>query len=385
MTRDFDLVVYGATGFLGRQVVAYFTRHAPRSLRWAIAGRDRAKLAALSAGVPILVADARNQDNVDAVVARTSLILTAAGPFKLFGDRFVDACVRLGTDYVDMSGETARIRDLVDRYHQRAVAASVRIVNFCAISSTPADLGVFLANKQLDGRLREAKGYFQLGGGSFSGGTIASISESYDSGDVARANDIRLLNPDLPRASLPVERDPRGLRYDRDVEAWTTPSPMGISDTRAVRRSGVLTGRDIVYQEYVTFPGIAGFFRALTFNTLLSAFGAAMRSRFVRRFLQKMMPPGTGPSEAAMDAGWFELRIVGKSADGQQATVTLRGKGEAGTRITVKCLCESGLALALDGPSLPRAFGILTPSVAFGDVLAARLQAAGIEISAGNP
>ena len=168
MTRDFDVVLYGATGFLGRQVVAYFTRHAPTALRWAIAGRDHAKLAALSANVPILVGEARNQDHVDAIVAKTRLLLTAAGPFKPFGDPFVDACVRLGADYVDMSGETVRIRDLIDRYHQSAVAAGVRIVNFCAISSVPADLGVFLANKQLGGRLREAKGFFRLGGGSFS-------------------------------------------------------------------------------------------------------------------------------------------------------------------------------------------------------------------------
>lgn len=378
-TREFDVVLYGATGFAGRQVVDYFNRHAPKDLRWAIAGRDRAKLAALGANVPILVAEAKNQVEVDAVVANTRVLLTTAGPFKLYGDPFVDACVRLGAHYVDISGETARIRGLIDRYHQAAKAAGVRIVNFCAISSTPADLGVFLVNKRLGGRLREATGFFQLGGGSFSGGTIASISHAHDSGDAAREKDPFLLNPDRKRPAKPIERDPRGVRYNRDIKAWTTPSPMGTSDTRAVRRSGVLNGQDIVYQEFATYPNYLG---ALGFNTIFSLFGAAMGIRPVRNFLQKKMPPGTGPSEAEMDAGWFELRVLGTSDSGHKAMVTLKGKGDAGNRITVKCLCESALALAVDETKLPQAFGVLTPSVAFGEVLPRRLQGAGIEIIA---
>lgn len=376
--REFDVVLYGATGFAGRQAVAYFTEHAPKDLRWAIAGRDRAKLAALGAKVPVLVAEAKTQDEVDAVVAKTRVLLTTAGPFKLYGDPFVDACVRLGAHYVDISGETARIRGLIDRYHQTAEAAGVRIVNFCAISSTPADLGVYLLNKQLGDRLLEAKGFFRLGGGSFSGGTIASISHAHDTGDTLREKDIFLLNPDRQRAERPIERDPRRVRYDRDIKAWTTPSPMGLSDTRAVRRSGALAGRDIVYQEYATFPS---YFGALAFNTIFSLFGAAMSIRSMRGFLQKKMPPGTGPSEAAMDAGWFELQIWGKSDAGQKAMVALKGKGDAGNRITVKCLCESAFALAADEAELPRSFGVLTPSVAFGDVLVGRLQAAGIDIT----
>jgi short subunit dehydrogenase-like uncharacterized protein len=383
--RDFDVVLYGATGFAGRQTVAYFRRHAPEGLRWAIAGRDRVRLEALGAPVPILVAEAGDQSQVDAIVARTRVLATTAGPFKLFGDPFVDACVRLRAHYVDMSGETARIRGLIDRYHSAAMAAGVRIVNFCAISSTPADLGVFLLDKQLGGRLREAKGFFRLGGGSFSGGTIASISHAHDSGDAAREKDIFLLNPDIGRPALPLEHDPRHVRYDRDVKAWTAPSPMGLSDTRAVRRSAALTGHDIVYQKYVAFPGPRGFFEALGFRTLLGLFGALMRIRPIRALLQKLMPPGTGPSDAEMHAGWFELRLLGTSESGQPAMVTMKGKGEAGTRITVKCLCESALALAVVEPELPRTFGVLTPSVAFGDVLTTRLQAAGIEIGLHPP
>lgn len=380
--KEFDVVLYGATGFTGRQAVAYFTQRAPKGLRWAIAGRDQAKLMALGANAPILVAEATNQAEVDSIVTKTRVLVTTAGPFKLYGDPFVDACVRLGAHYVDISGETARIRSLIDRYHQTAKTTGVRIVNFCAISSAPADLGVFLLNRQLGGRLREAKGYFQLGGGSFSGGTIASMSHSHDIGDAAREKDIFLLNPHHQREATPIERDPRGVHYDRDIKAWTTPSPMGLSDTRAVRRSGVLTGRDVIYQEYAAFPG--GYFSAFGFNTIIGLFGTAMSIRPMRNFLQRKMPPGTGPSEAAMDAGWFELQVLGTSDAGKKAMVMLKGKGDAGNRITVKCLCESALALAMDEARLPRAFGILTPSVAFGDVLVERLRGAGIDIFAEN-
>jgi short subunit dehydrogenase-like uncharacterized protein len=378
-TREFDVVLYGATGFVGRQTVAYFAHNAPKGLRWAIAGRDHAKLAALGAEVPILTADARSQPDVDAIVAKTRVVLTTAGPFELYGDPLVDACVRLGTHYVDISGEPARIRALIDHYHQSAKVAGVRIVNFCAISSAPSDLGVYLLDKALGGRLREAKGYFRLGGASFNGGTIASISHAHETGVSAREKDVFLLNPDLGRPAKPLEFDPKGVHYDREVKAWTTASPMGVSNTRAVRRSAALTGHDIVYQEYATYPG---YLDALGFDTMIGLFNAAMSVRPVRQFLQRKLPPGSGPSDADMDAGWFELKMLGKSDRGQSAMVTMKGQGDVGNRITVRCVCESALAIALNEAELPAAFGVLTPSVAFGDVLVQRLENAGIGISA---
>lgn len=376
-TRDFDVVLYGATGFVGRQTVDYFIRNAPKELRWAIAGRNHAKLAALGAGVPILTAEARDQADIDAMVAKTRVIMTTAGPFKLYGDPIVDACVRLGTHYVDISGEPARIRALINRYHSSAKAAGVKIVNFCGMSSAPSDLGVYLLNKEFGGRLREAKGYFRLGGVSLNGGTIASISHAYETGVAALEKNVFLLNPEGGRRPTPVELDPKGVRYDREVKAWTTASPMGPSNTRAVRRSGVLNGHSIVYQEYATYPG---YFNAWQFNTMIGLFNAAMGVKAVRQFVQKKVPPGSGPSEADMDAGWFELKIFGKSDSGQSAMVTMEGKGDIGNRITVKCVCESALAIGLSEAALPVAFGVLTPSVAFGDVLAQRLVSAGIKI-----
>lgn len=378
--KEFDVVLCGATGFVGQQVVRYFAQHAPAGLRWAISGRDRTKLLALGANVPILVFDSTQQEQVDRVVARTRIVVSTAGPFRVYSDPIVDACVRLHTHYLDISGETPRIRDLMDRYHRAAVEARVRILPFCAVSSAPADLLVFMLNERLGGGLVEAKGYVQMGGGSFSGGSISSIALSHVTGDAARANDPFLLNPERRRSATSVEQDPHRVHYDRAVASWTAPSPFGLSDTRAVRRSGTLSGNEIVYQEYMAFSGRFGLARALGFHAVIQVLDLMMRSGPTRRFLQRRIPPGSGPSEKAMDAGWFEIWVMGRTAEGKQADVKFRGVGDAGNRITVKCLCEAAFLQACEELSLPEIFGVLTPSIAFGDSLVRRLKSSGIEI-----
>lgn len=380
--KRFDLVLYGATGFVGRQAVAYLRKHAPEGLRWAIAGRDATKLQALGAGVPILIANTGDRTGLEELVGSTRVLASTAGPFRLHSDPLVEACVRIGTHYLDISGETARIRDLIDRHHEKAKAARVRIVNFCAASSAPADLGVWLLDAALGGRLIEAKGYYEIGGGSFNGGTIASIGLALESGDARREADPFLLGPVSARKPTPLEKDPKGVRFDRDIQAWTTLSPMGTSDTRAVRRSSALKGRDIVYQEYSAFP--SGWGAAAGFSTIYGLFSLAMRIGFVRRALARKMPPGTGPSEAEMDAGWFKLRLLGTSGQ-QRAEVTVRGQGDVGNRVTTMCLCQSALALSVDEDKLPQVYGVLTPSIAFGQVLVDRLTAAKMEFSTRRP
>jgi short subunit dehydrogenase-like uncharacterized protein len=378
-STEFDVVLCGATGFVGRQTVSYFVQHAPAGLRWAVAGRNLHKLRALGVDVPILVFDSMQQDQVDIVVTRTRIIVSTAGPFRIYSDPLVDACVRLGTHYIDISGEAPRIRDLIDRYHNAAIKARVRIVPFCAVSSAPADLMLQMLNEKLGGGLIEAKGFVRMGGGSPSGGTISSIALAHKSGDAARANDPFLLNPERRRPSQAIEQDPTGVHYDRTVAAWTAPSPLGLSDTRAIRRSGALTGNEIVYQEYMAFPGRFGLIQALGFHAVLQLLDVMMRNGPTRRFLQRRLPPGSGPSEKAMDAGWFEIRVSGLTAKGRRAEVVFHGEGDV-NRITVKCLCEAAFSQACDDPSLPETYGVLTPSVAFGVSLARRLKNAGIEI-----
>ncbi len=377
--RRFDLVIHGASGFTGQQAAAYLARHAPTNLRWAIAGRSRDKLAALGLGVPVLVADSARADQLDALALSTRVVLNMAGPFKHHGDALVAACVRHRTDYADISGETARIRALIDRHHAEATAKRVRVVNFCGVSSLPADLAVYLLDEALEGKLVRAKAAVRITGGSFTGGTVASIIDAIESGDAAIERDPFLLGPVDGSVPTAVERDPSGLRRDRDFGAWVVSSPMGLSDTRAVRRSAALRGRYVAFQEYLAFDGAAAPLRAMAMLGVLSALNAGFRWRLTRRLLAARIKPGQGPSEARMDAGSFALDLWGRDSDGRTGGVRIKGQGDPGNRVTVLCACESALALA-NSPGLPERFGVLTPSVAIGTVLVDRLRATGLEI-----
>jgi short subunit dehydrogenase-like uncharacterized protein len=145
--REFDVVLYGATGFTGQQTFRHFSQHAPEGLRWAIAGRNRQKLAALRATVPVLVADSTNECQIANLVSRTRVLLNTAGPFALYGDAIVAACVNSATHYVDITGETAWVRSLIERHHETAAKQGTRIIPFCGFDSVPADLGVGLLLK----------------------------------------------------------------------------------------------------------------------------------------------------------------------------------------------------------------------------------------------
>src|SRR5450631_826836 len=166
--REFDVVLFGATGFTGRQAVKYFSRHAPADVRWAIAGRNLQKLDALDAGVPAIVAHAADRASIDAFVRRTRIVLSTAGPFELYSDAVVDACVRLGSHYVDITGETLWVRSLIDRYHDRAAADGTRVIPFCGFDSVPSDLGATWVAQQL-GDAVEIKAYYEQKGGTPNG------------------------------------------------------------------------------------------------------------------------------------------------------------------------------------------------------------------------
>jgi short subunit dehydrogenase-like uncharacterized protein len=379
MQRELDLVIYGASGFTGRQAAEYLVRHAPDGVQWAIAGRDAKKLEKLAVGRPVIVADGKDEGRLGALAARARVVLNMAGPFSLHGDGLVDACIARRTDYVDISGDVARIRRLIESSHARARDAGVRIVNFCGVSSLPVDVGVWLLNERLGGRLVAAKAAVEMAGGALNGGTVASIIEAHESGDAAAERDPLLLGP-VGRLPRPLERDPSSIGYDRDFAAWTTRSPMGIPDTRAVRRSASLSGRDLIFQEYLAFGGRFGLLRALGMRVLLGALDFAFRLPLTRALLARLMRPGSGPSEQQMNRGSLAVTLQGTGADGSSARVQIRADGDPGNRVTVICACESALALALDRQGLPPNHGVLTPSVAFGERIVERLRGAGVRI-----
>ena len=410
-TRLYDLVLYGATGFVGRRAAAYLAQQRTRrKLRWAIAGRDAAKLAALRrelAADPasltepaIILADSADTVAVGAMAASSRVLITTAGPFALYGDAIVDACVAERTHYADITGETVWVRRVIDRHHARAARDGTRIVPFCGFDSVPSDLGTLLLVRHIEHAFgapcAEVKAYFRMAGG-FNGGTLATNAHRHASGEVELGRHPFLLNPPGRHspAQLVSNQDPRDPRYDDAIGTWVAPFIMGSINTRVVRRSAALNaawgepyGPRFRYQEFAAVDPPLAATKAVALAAGLRSFERAMEYRPVRSLLGRVLPkPGQGPSEQSMASGWFSTDLVGRTADGRSARARIAYAGDPGNLATLRILCESGLALAFDGPKLPggpERGGVLTPATALGETLAARLRAAGFEITVGD-
>ena len=401
--RELDLVLYGATGFVGRLAAEYVAaRGKDLGLRWGIAGRDRARLvevAEKAGGKPkLIVADSANSTAIGLMAARTRVMLNMAGPFALHGDAVVDACVKERTHYADITGETAWVRGLVDRHHERAAKDGTRIIPFCGFDSVPSDLGTFLVvrhmQKELGKDCSEVRAYHRVSGG-FNGGTIASLIRMHESGDYRRMRDPFLLDPGRHSAAEVARfRDPTGVRYDEAIRAWTGPFLMGFINTRVVRRSAALFGQwrepygeDFGYQEYMRFGSRVGMARAALTSSAMSTFALAMAIAPTRAAMKRVLPkPGEGPSVKQMDEGRCECVLIGAAKDGTRVRGLVKHQGDPGNRATVRFACESAFALALDHDHLPggrKRGGILTPATGLGEVLAARLRGDGTTIEVG--
>ena len=399
--RAYDVVLYGASGFVGKQTVQYFARHvSPDQVRWAIAGRNRQKLEAVRAEVgvtvDVLVADSQDQAAIDAIVAQTRVLLTTAGPFALYGTALVDACVRYQTHYVDITGETPWVKTLIDRYHAPATANGTRIIPGCGFDSVPSDLGAYLVVRHLQQAwgipCQRVNAYFQAYGG-FNGGTLASAFNLYDSYESTQWQDPFLLNPAPapPPTAIAANQDPILPCFAPDLQTWVAPFFMGFVNTRVVRRSSALYetwqepyGTNFTYQEYLKFDEPLAWLQATGMTAGLALFIAALQPRSVRSLVQPLLPqPGSGPSEQTMNTGWFICELVGTATDGRKVRGLLRDQGDPGNRATVKFVCESALSLALQPNDLPGGHtrgGILTPATGLGEVLAERLRQAGMTV-----
>ncbi|WP_299484570.1 saccharopine dehydrogenase NADP-binding domain-containing protein [Acaryochloris sp. IP29b_bin.137] len=390
--RPYDVVLYGASGFTGRQTVEYFAEHVGEQIRWAIAGRNPQQLEQVKTNcavtVDVLVADSQDQDGLDTIAEQSHVILNTAGPFALYGDAMVDACVRKQTHYVDITGETPWVKSLIQRYHAKAAADGTRIIPFCGFDSVPSDLGTYLVVRFMQQALglpcHWVKAYFQMAGG-LNGGTLASAINLMQSGQAAQMADPFLLNPqeDSPQTGSSLSKDPQRPQYDSDLQAWTAPFFMGPVNTRVVRRSSALFdrwqepyGAHFAYQEYLKFDGPL---TAIGITVGTGLFGLALSQSWARRLLQSWLPqPGSGPSTQVMDEGWFRCELIGQASNGQQVRGLIQNQGDPGNRSTVKFLCESALCLATQIDQLPghHRGGVLTPATGLGDVLADRLRQA---------
>ena len=317
-----------------------------------------------------------------------------------YGTPVVDACVRFGTHYVDITGEVPWIREIITRYHARAAAAGLRIITGCGFDSVPSDLGALLMARQIQQEFgvpcAEVRAYYQLYGG-FNGGTMASMLNLLGSGTLMHWDPF-LLDPDTRHGPRQTERS-RDLtvpRHDTDTGACIGPFFMAPTNTRVVRRSAALHagwqepyGPDFVYQEALKYDAPFACAKAWVTTSGLGLLFAALERPLTRRLVAPLLPkPGSGPSVQTMDTGWFTCDLLAFATDGRRLRGEIRHAGDPGNRATVKFLCEAALALALDAERLPGGStrgGVLTPATGLGHVLADRLRRAGVTIDIGLP
>ena len=394
MSRDFDLVIFGATGFTGRLVAEYVaTRASTAKTRWAIAGRNQAKLEALGFGVPVLVGDALDRAAMDAIAKRTKVVCTTAGPYAKFGLPLASACAAAGTHYCDLTGEVPFMRRSIDANETTARATGARIVHTCGFDSIPSDLGTYLAQHEFAKRFgRPASLVTAMYGeqsGGFSGGTVASAMNIAD--EAAKDRDVRrllanpyALDPD-PTASHAPSPDETSIGWKADMKMFTVPFVMAQVNARVVRRAHALAGFpygvDFRYREVMSTPGTArGLAMALGIFGGVAGIAIAMKKPRLRAMLAKRAPqPGEGPSAAARAKGHWKVRVVAESGADRLVYIMADADGDPGYASTAKMLGESALCLAHD--KLASKGGVQTPSIAMGDALAARLRAAGLTLA----
>ncbi len=385
-TREFDIVVYGATGYTGRLVAEHVVREyggkpgsADGAPNWAMAGRDRAKLERVRdaigapADMPLIVADADDPVDLEAMCARTAVVLTTVGPYQLYGDALVAACVKAGTDYADLCGEPAWMHEQIALHHGSAKASGARICFSSGFDSIPFDLGVLMLQKE--GKARHSspaprvKGRVRAMQGTFSGGTAASLGATMKAA-VKKPSLIGILND--PFALTPGFKgpdQPSGLipRYDDELGKWSAPFIMAAINTKNVHRTNFLLGHpygtDFRYDEMMlTSPGEAGKAAAdAVVGMLKNPFGA------------KPPKPGEGPSAEERENGFYDLLFVGEWPDGARMHYAVKGRYDPGYGSTSRMLAETGMALLESGGGSASG-GVGTPGSFLGEALVDRLR-----------
>jgi short subunit dehydrogenase-like uncharacterized protein len=391
MTRELDVIVFGATGFTGRLVADYLQRQTERErVRWAIAGRSRDKLAALGMDVPILLGDALDPTAMRALAQRTQVVCTTAGPFARYGSELVRACAEAGTHYCDLTGEVPWMRRMIDAHHERAQATGARIVHTCGFDSIPSDLGTWATQQAFLARFghpaRKVTAVYGEQSGGFSGGTWASaldtMREASADREVARLlGNPYALDPD-PDPDRPAAPDERSIGWEPHLKMFTLPFVMAQVNTRVVRRAHALAGapwgKGFVYREVMSTPGNArGAVMAAGITGALAALGFAMTRPRLREALGRRGPkPGEGPSAERRARGHWRLRLVAEGAPDEALVYVVSDRADPGYGSTAKMLGESALCLALDPLTSPG--GVQTPSVAMAAPLLERLRRAGL-------
>ncbi|MFE3498498.1 saccharopine dehydrogenase family protein [Kitasatospora sp. NPDC059160] len=385
--RPYDLVLFGATGFTGGLTAEYLARAAPEGCRWALAGRDERRLAAVRArltridprcaDLPLLVADAADHRALRQVAGSARVVVSTVGPYLRHGEPLVAACADTGTDYVDLTGEPEFVDRMYLRHHERAVASGARLVHACGFDSVPHDLGVLFTVDELVRRSGpvarlSVEGFVRVGG-TVSGGTFASALTAL-SRPRAMARAARARRAVEPRPKGRLVRTPAGLPHrSRAARAWAVPLPT--IDPQVVSRSAAALdayGPDFGYAHYAAVRRLPV---ALAGLGAVAALALAAQLPALRHALERLRKPGDGPGPEQRARSWFAVRFAARAQDGRTLLTEVTG-GDPGYQETAKMLAESALCLAYD--DLPPLAGQLTTAVAMGRPLIDRLTAAGL-------
>ena len=404
--RELDVVVHGATGFVGRLTAEHLAEHAPPGVQVGLGGRSQERLAEVRSGLgataadwPLIVADSHDADALAALAARTRVVASTVGPYRKHGTPLVESCVQAGTHYADLAGEVLFMRETIDRFHEAAAAAGARIVHACGFDSIPSDLGVLLLHEAATaagaGDLEETT--FTLTGsrGGPSGGTLASLTGQLD--EVKADREARRLAADPYTLSPARDAEPdlgdqsdlRGIERQAGTGRWLAPFPMAPVNTRVVRRSNALQdwayGPRFRYREVMSVGGgpLAPLKAAATVGGL-GALVAGLSFDPTRGLLDRVLPsPGEGPSEEARRKGFFKVEIETRTSTGERLRARVAAQGDPGYTATAVMLGQTALCLALEEDRLPARAGVLTPATALGMPLVERLRAAGHTYEAG--
>ena len=393
--HSFDLIIFGATGFVGRILCRYLLKQVGvnESVQWAIAGRTETKLKAVVAdlgeaasGLPYVLADVTHENSLKDLCHQTRVVISTVGPYALYGEPLVKVCAETGTHYCDLTGEPQWIRRMIDRYQASASQSGAYIVHCCGFDSVPSDLGVYYLQQQAQQKFgKSCEQVFmrvKSAQGGLSGGTVASgvnlIQEARSNPELRQELD----NPyslcsdspqTHPRPLVPVE-------YDADFQGWVSPFVMAAINTRIVLRSNDLLeyayGKTFQYEEaLLTGPNVTGWLAAQGLSVALSSVAIASAFGPTRWLMQRTIfpQPGEGPSQQSQDQGFYDLRFLGKTSDGDTIAVKLLGDRDPGYGSTAKILGEAGLCMALDCVNDDRLGGFWTPASIFGDRLIKRL------------
>ncbi|MEM7114220.1 MAG: saccharopine dehydrogenase NADP-binding domain-containing protein [Chloroflexota bacterium] len=393
MDREFDIIVWGASGFTGRLVAEYlFNRYGSNeTVKWAMAGRNEAKLERVRTAVaddtiPLVVADSHDEASLNAMAQRTKVICTTVGPYGKYGSKLVAACVANQTHYCDLAGEVAWMRAMIDQHHETAQANDTKIVHTCGFDSIPSDMGVFFMQKEAMARTgapaKQIHMRVKAFAGEMSGGTYASLNDTMEK--VAQDKslyDVLLnpysLNPEGERSG-PDKRDLQSVIYDQASQSWIYPFIMAGINTKVVRRSNALGdypyGKDFLYDEAVmSGDGFMGRLKGIQAAMMLGVVMLARPGSLLKKGLDRILPkPGEGPNKAKREAGFYNLRFYATLADGSAMMGKVTGDMDPGYGSTAKMMAECAVCLAQD--EIPDVAGVLTPSIAMGEPLLERLQ-----------